>query len=46
MFRLLCYPQRQYDVIITKKFFYQLIHFSEPPPPINGKYNIKMFLTN
>jgi len=37
---LLSHLQRQYDVCnYKKKFFsYKLIHFSEPPPLINGNY--------
>jgi len=41
---LLSHPQKQYDVVITI-FFYELIHFSEPLPPIN-RNNIKINCNN
>ena len=47
MFRLTFeHPQRQYDVVVTKKFVYKLIYFSEPLSLINGNYNIKMNSNN
>jgi len=45
MFRFI-FPQRQYDIVITKNIFHNLIHFSEPFSPINGNYNIKTNCNN
>jgi len=37
---------KEYDIVIIKNFFYKLIHFSELPPSINGKYNVKTNCNN